>query len=409
MILWRKKTNPQANEQETRDDQLLHPTSDPNIEPAPHDDNVAVSLHLSHDLNPTESEIITDMVSIPLNQIDTNNKTMMLDRPLFPVSHIADLPPNDADTDTSATGGWLSRLTTGLAKSSIKMGQGLAGLITQKKLDAAALEKLEELLLSADLGPATTTKVINKIRDKVVDRDITDHELRQMIADEIEIILAPCARPLMIKRLENSYPFVMLICGVNGVGKTTTIGKMAKIMHDQKHHSVMMVAGDTFRAAAVEQLQIWGARAHTPVITRDIGADAAALAYESYTQAKRDGTEVMMIDTAGRLHNKTNLMAELEKIVRVLKKHDTTLPHEVILVLDGTTGQNAFAQVETFKEMVNVTGLIVTKLDGTAKGGVVVGLADRFGLPIYAVGVGEAAEDLNPFTAAGYAQAFVGL
>lgn len=171
----------------------------------------------------------------------------------------------------------------------------------------------------------------------------------------------------------------------------------------------MMVAGDTFRAAAVEQLQIWGARAHTPVMTRDIGADAAALAYESYAQAKQSSTEVMLIDTAGRLHNKTNLMAELEKIIRVLKKHDASLPHEVILVLDGTTGQNAFAQVETFKEMVNVTGLIITKLDGSAKGGVVVGLADQFGLPIYAVGVGETADDLQPFHAKGYAQALVGL
>lgn len=405
MVFWRKKTNPTATEQEMRDDRLLHPKSAPAIEPATEEDISGIGPDLTHTLAPTETEIIDQMTSLSLEPEAPANDGKYTERPLFPI--LTSATPDEADTDTTATGGWLSRLTTGLTKSSLKMTQGLSELITHKKLDQAALIALEEILLTADLGPATAKKILNRIAEKSLNRDITDHDLRKMLAFEIETILAPCARPLVIKRPENG-PFVMLVCGVNGVGKTTTIGKMAKIMHDQKHHSVMLVAGDTFRAAAVEQLQIWGTRAHTPVITRDIGADAAALAYESYAQAKRDHVEVVMIDTAGRLHNKANLMAELEKVVRVLKKHDTSLPHEVILVLDGTTGQNAFAQVETFKEMVNVTGLIVTKLDGSAKGGVIVGLADRFGLPIYAVGVGEGTEDLQPFTARGYAQALVG-
>ncbi len=408
MILWRKKTNPESNEQEKRDDRLMHPQSAPALEPVI-DDEIDIDPRMAHALNLTESEILEDISSLSFDQTNTGSPTTFYDRPLFPsISPVSNIQDTDDTDGTENNGGWLSRLATGLTKSSLKIGHGISDLITHKKLDTAALERLEEVLLFADLGPATTTKIIKKIADKTLDRDITDRELRQLLAREIEAILTPVAHPLIIKR-QTSGPFVILMCGVNGVGKTTTIGKMAKIMHDQKHHSVMMVAGDTFRAAAVEQLQIWGARAHTPVMTRDIGADAAALAYESYAQAKQSSTEVMLIDTAGRLHNKTNLMAELEKIIRVLKKHDASLPHEVILVLDGTTGQNAFAQVETFKEMVNVTGLIITKLDGSAKGGVVVGLADQFGLPIYAVGVGETADDLQPFHAKGYAQALVGL
>jgi fused signal recognition particle receptor len=280
-------------------------------------------------------------------------------------------------------------------------------LVAKRRLGADDLGLLEEILLSADVGPHATRTILDRLSPQLVNRDITAHDLRKMLAEVIADILAPCAKPLLIKRPDRG-PFTMLICGVNGAGKTTTIGKLAKIMHDQKHHRVLLAAGDTFRAAAVEQLMVWGARAHCAVVTRDIGADAAALAFEAWEEARRDRHEVLMIDTAGRLQNKTNLMQELEKIVRVLRKHDAALPHEVLLVLDGTTGQNAIAQVQTFRDMVGVTGLIVTKLDGSAKGGVVVALAHQFGLPIYAVGVGETAEDLQPFTAKGYAAALVG-
>lgn len=389
MIFWRKKNNPSVQEQQDREEKLVHRPTDPAIEP-PTDYDPQINEELAHELNETEVEVIEDLGAQPLFVPEAPGHT--------------DDDVNDADQ-----GGWLSRLASGLTKSSAKIGQGLADLMTKHKLDQTALDGLEELLITADLGPATAQKIIKSFSEsQLVGRDTTDEEIRTELAHKIADILQPCAQPLVIKKPANG-PFVILVCGVNGVGKTTTIGKLAKVMHDQKHHKVMMVAGDTFRAAAVEQLQIWGTRAHCPVVTRDIGADAAALAFEAYEQAKRDGIEVMLIDTAGRLHNKANLMAELEKIVRVLKKHDADLPHEVLLVLDGTTGQNAYAQVETFKEMVNVSGLVVTKLDGSAKGGVVVGLADKFGLPIYAVGVGEGADDLQPFTAAGYARGLLGL
>lgn len=394
MIFWRKKNNQGVQETEAREDRIIHHANDPAIEP-PTEYNVEVDERLVHELNETEIEVIEEMRDLPVGE-----------RSLF--DHLAQPREIAAAQNDPDGGGWLSRLTSGLTKSSAKIGQGLADLVTKKKLDTATLAELEELLITADLGPSTAAKVVARIADQKIDRDVSDYEVRELLAREIAEILQPSAKPLMIKRQEKG-PFVMLVCGVNGVGKTTTIGKMAKIMHDQKHHKVMMVAGDTFRAAAVEQLQIWGQRAHCPVITRDIGADAAALAFESYEEAVRENVEVVMMDTAGRLHNKTNLMEELKKIVRVMKKHGDDLPHEVLLVLDGTTGQNAFAQVETFKEMVNVTGLIVTKLDGSAKGGVVVGLADKFGLPIYAVGVGEGVDDLQPFTADGYARALLGI
>lgn len=396
-MFWRKKINQGAQAADEKSDRVIHHPSDPAIAP-PVEYDAEPDATLVHSLNETEVEVIDDLPDLPESNGDAVS--------LFgraPTVQIADEPVRDDDA-----GGWLSRLSAGLTKSTLKIGQGIADLVAKKKLDAATLSALEDILIAADLGPKTAAKIIAQIRDKSIDRDLSDMEIRMLVADEIAEILRVSAKPLVIKRPETG-PFVMLVAGVNGAGKTTTIGKMAKIMHDQKHHKVMLVAGDTFRAAAVEQLQIWGTRAHCPVITRDIGADAAALAFESYDQARRDGVEVMIVDTAGRLHNKSNLMDELKKIVRVLKKHDEILPHEVLLVLDGTTGQNAFAQVETFKNMVDVTGLIVTKLDGSAKGGVVVGLADQFGLPIYAVGVGEGVDDLQPFTAEGYARALMGV
>lgn len=400
MTFWRTKTNQAQADEQARDDRLLHHKSDPGLEPPPTETEPGIDPELAHTLNPTETEILDAMSPLPTDESDP-----ITDRPLFAPTP---LPATPEPEDDAATGGWLSRLTQGLTKSTTKLSQGLTDLVSKRHLTRDDLQTLEDILIMADVGPRAAAHIVKNIETHLVDRDVTAYDLKKLLASEITRILTPCAKPLVIKRPEKG-PFTMLVCGVNGVGKTTTIGKLAKIMHDQKHHSVMLAAGDTFRAAAVEQLQIWGERAHCPVITRDIGADAAALAYESYEQATTEGREVLMIDTAGRLHNKSNLMAELEKIVRVLKKHNAALPHETLLVLDGTTGQNAIAQVQTFKDMVNITGLIVTKLDGSAKGGVVVALAHAFALPIYAVGVGETAEDLQPFTAEGYAKALVGL
>ena len=301
---------------------------------------------------------------------------------------------------------WVSRLGMGLGKSSAKLGQDLTELFTKKKLDQETLDGLEDTLIMADLGPVTAAKIVERFAEGRFGKDIGEDEVREALAGIIADMLGPVAHPLTVAKPENG-PFVLLVCGVNGAGKTTTIGKLAHQWTGQGH-KVMIAAGDTFRAAAVEQLKVWADRAGAEFVARETGADAAAVSFEAYQRAKEAGADILMIDTAGRLHNKKNLMAELEKIIRVLKKHDETVPHATLLVLDATTGQNAHAQVETFREMTNVTGLIVTKLDGSAKGGVVVGLADRFGLPIHAVGVGEGVSDLQPFDPADFARSLVG-
>ena len=323
------------------------------------------------------------------------------------------------DEDEDEKTGWISRLSGGLSKSSQKIGQGIGDLISKKKLDHETLEALEDILITADLGPALAARLVGELEKDRFGKDITEQEIKEYLADKITTILKPCARALEMKAPEpkteganaqgKKSPRVILVCGVNGVGKTTTIGKLAHQMHFKAGKKVALGAADTFRAAAVEQLQIWAERTDSVFVSKDQGADAAAVAFESYQKSMEEGAEILMIDTAGRLHNKQHLMAELEKIIRVLKKHDENLPHEVLLVLDSTTGQNAITQVETFKSLVNVTGLIVTKLDGSAKGGVVVALAEQFGLPVYAIGVGETVEDLQPFKPEDYAKALVGL
>lgn len=292
---------------------------------------------------------------------------------------------------------WVSRLGWGLSKSSAKLGQGIADLITKKKLDQDTLEALEDALITADLGPATAAKVIEDFSKDRFGKDLDENEIRAALSASIAAILEPVAQPLGFTKPDNA-PFVVLVCGVNGAGKTTTIGKIAHNLHKDGKR-VAIAAGDTFRAAAVEQLKVWAERTQSIFIAKDTGADAAAVAFEAYEQAKAQNVDVLLIDTAGRLHNKSNLMDELEKIIRVLKKHEADIPHATLLVLDSTTGQNAHAQVETFREIVNVTGLVVTKLDGSAKGGVVVGLADRFKMPIHLIGVGEGIDDLQPFSA----------
>jgi fused signal recognition particle receptor len=301
--------------------------------------------------------------------------------------------------------GWFKRLKAGLSKSSGKIASGLSAL-AGRKLDDALIEEIEELLITADLGPAPAAKLAAGLAKGRFDKTVTGEELREALATDIAAMLEPVAKPLVLDPARR--PHVVLIVGVNGSGKTTTIGKLARQYRDQGK-SVMLAAGDTFRAAAVEQLQIWGERTGCPVVAGKQGADAAGLAYEALEKARGQGMDVLLIDTAGRLHNKAGLMAELEKIIRVIRKQDEAAPHDCVLVLDATTGQNALAQVQTFKDLVDITGLIVTKLDGTARGGVLVALADRFGLPVHAVGVGEQAEDMRPFTAQDFANGLLGI
>lgn len=302
--------------------------------------------------------------------------------------------------------GWLSRLVSGLSKSSNKLVSGISDIFTKRKLDDAALTELEDLLLATDLGTATAMRLTGDLAKTRFGKDITPEEVRTTFANDIAKVLEPVALPLAIDPTQK--PFVILMVGVNGAGKTTTIGKLAQ-QFKRDGLKVSLAAGDTFRAAAVEQLKIWGARVGVPVIARDAGADAAGLAFEAVQEAKKRGDDVLLVDTAGRLQNRDELMAELRKIARALAKVDASAPHATLLVLDSTVGQNAHSQVDVFKSIVGVTGLVMTKLDGTAKGGVVVALAEKFKLPVHYIGVGEGADDLRPFTSHSFARSLMGL
>ena len=302
--------------------------------------------------------------------------------------------------------GWFARLRSGLARSSAKLSEGNGGIFARRRLDNDALGELEDLLIAADMGTGIAGEVTARLRRTRFNQEVAPEEIRAALADEVAKSLSLVDRPLKLDPALK--PMVVLVVGVNGSGKTTTIGKLAKQYRDQGLR-VVMAAGDTFRAAAVEQLKIWGERTGAPVMARETGADAAGLAFDAFAEAKRQGADVLLIDTAGRLHNKADLMAELQKIVRVLKKVDAKLPHAVLLVLDATVGQNAHAQDETFRDRIGVTGIVMTKLDGTAKGGVLVSLAEKYGIPVHYIGVGESADDLRPFEARAYARGLVGL
>ena len=302
--------------------------------------------------------------------------------------------------------GFFGRLKAGLSRSSTRLTQGITGIFTGRKLDQAMLDELEELLIAADLGPATAATVVKEFGRTRFGKDITETEVREALAEEITKILAPVASPLTIDPARK--PHVVLVVGVNGTGKTTTIGKLAKQMLDEGR-SVMLCAGDTFRAAAIDQLKVWGERTGADVIAREPGANAAGLVYDALAEAKAKGADVLVIDTAGRLHNKADLMAELDKVIRVIRKLDPEAPHSTLLTIDATTGQNAHAQVEIFQKTAPVTGLVVTKLDGSARGGVLVALADRFKMPVNAIGVGESVEDLRPFDPKDFARGLMGL
>ena len=298
--------------------------------------------------------------------------------------------------------GWFQRLKEGLTKTSSQLSQGIVSVFTKRKLDADTLQELEDLLIQADLGVETAMRITAALAKGRHDKEISPEEVRAVLAAEVERTLAPVAKPLRIEG--DSAPHVILVVGVNGTCKTTTIGKIAHSLAAEGK-TVTLAAGDTFRAAAIDQLKIWGERAGAEVVARQPGADSAGLAYDALQRARENKSDVLLIDTAGRLQNKQALMGELEKVIRVLRKIDPSAPHQVLLVLDATTGQNALNQVEIFKDKAGVTGLVMTKLDGTARGGILVAISAKFGLPVHAIGVGEGVEDLAAFEAAEFARA----
>lgn len=308
-------------------------------------------------------------------------------------------------SDSEPKQSWWKRLSGGLKRTSSALGTAITDLVTKRKLDAASIEDLEGALIRADLGVDLAMRISDKLGAGRYEKGIAPEEVQALLADEIESVLAPVAKPLSI---EGAKPFVILVTGVNGSGKTTTIGKLAARFRAEGK-SVMLAAGDTFRAAAIDQLKIWGGRTGATVIARAPGSDAASLAFDAVTEAKTEDFDVVLIDTAGRLQNRTELMGELEKMVRVIRKVDAGAPHAVLLVLDATVGQNALSQVEVFQKTAGVTGLVMTKLDGTARGGILVAIAQKFALPVHFIGVGEQVDDLSPFAARDFARAIAGL
>ena len=321
---------------------------------------------------------------------------------------VAEAPPApEPEPEAEQKGGWFARLKAGLSRSTTRLTDAITTVFRRRRLDEEALEELEETLIAADLGVPAARRIVDGFRKTRFGKEVTDEEVKAALADAIAEILAPVAQPLVIE--PGRAPHVVLVVGVNGTGKTTTIAKLGQ-QYRRQGLKVMFAAGDTFRAAAVEQLQIWGERTGCPVVApAKMGADAAGLAHDALARARAEGMDVLLVDTAGRLHNKAALMEELRKVIRVIRRLDETAPHSVLLTLDATTGQNALSQVKVFREMVEVDGLAVTKLDGSAKGGVVVALAQEFGLPVHFVGVGEKADDLRPFAARDYARGLVGL
>lgn len=307
-----------------------------------------------------------------------------------------------APVEPAPRAGWFQRLKSGLSKTSSRLSEGINSIFNKRKLDAATLDDLEDLLIQADLGVETATAITDAIGKGRFEKGISADEVKAILGAEVEKVLAPVAKPLDLKT--GRRPHVVLVVGVNGTGKTTTIGKLAaKLRNDGL--KVMLAAGDTFRAAAIDQLKIWGERTGAPVIARSVGSDSSGLAFDALKQAQSDGVDVLLLDTAGRLQNKQGLMDELEKVIRVLRKLDPEAPHDCVLVLDATTGQNALSQVEVFREKAGVTGLVMTKLDGTARGGILVAIAAKHKIPVHAIGVGEGVDDLQPFDPREFARA----
>ncbi|WP_421952781.1 signal recognition particle-docking protein FtsY [Pelagibacterium sp.] len=361
-------------------------------------------LERGHPNPPAHEPPTPDDVTDPLDRPDTIEDKIASD-PEEPAANEPEPAPAPVQDEPAEPRNWLQRLGAGLKRSSDNLTSSIGAIFTKRKLDEATLQDLEDTLIAADLGIDTAMAITEKLRADKFDKDVSTEDVRAVLAAEVEATLGPVAVPLTIDGTKN--PFVILMVGVNGSGKTTTIGKLtAKLKAEGK--SVLLAAGDTFRAAAVEQLQVWGQRNDVEVMTRPTGADASGLAFDAVAKAQDTGTDVVIIDTAGRLQNRTELMDELEKIIRVIKKRDPDAPHATLLTLDATTGQNALNQVEIFGQKAGVTGLVMTKLDGTARGGILVAIARKFGLPIHFIGVGESIGDLEPFRATDFARAIAG-
>mgnify|MGYP000362664872 CR=1 FL=1 len=386
-------------------------------------DKVSPAETASSDIAEDGPELDVEMEVRPVASLNDPFRPTPLDAAL---GHLADVPPptpvtidEPVSTDLGAVpeleaglepeapkSSWFQRLKKGLSKSSSSLTDGISSIFTKRKLDAAMLEELEDILIQADLGVDTAMAITDRLSDGRYDKEISPEEVRAVLSEEVEKVLEPVAKPLDLNT--GKKPHVVLMVGVNGTGKTTTIGKLSQKLHSEGR-KVMLAAGDTFRAAAVEQLKIWGERTGAEVVARDTGADAAGLAFDAMKEAKEKQVDVLLIDTAGRLQNKAELMDELEKVIRVIKKHDPSAPHTVLLTLDATTGQNALNQVEIFGKVAGVTGLVMTKLDGTARGGILVAIAAKHGLPVHFIGVGEGVADLEPFSARDFASAIAGL
>lgn len=322
--------------------------------------------------------------------------------PAAPPAEVAAAPEPDEKPAAKSGGGWMDRLKRGLGKTSSRLSDGITGLFTKRKLSQDTLTDLEDLLIEADLGLDTSERIIDALGKGRYEKGIAAEDVRSVLKTEVARVLEPVAKPLVVDSAHK--PHVILVVGVNGTGKTTTIGKLAAHFR-REGKKVMLAAGDTFRAAAIDQLKIWGERTGSPVVARDVGSDAAGLVYDALSDARAAGADVLLVDSAGRLQNKEGLMDELAKIIRVMRKIDETAPHDVLLVLDATTGQNAMSQVEVFGKRAGVTGLVMTKLDGTARGGILVAISAKHGLPVHAIGVGEGIDDLQPFEASGFAEA----
>lgn len=312
---------------------------------------------------------------------------------------------SDTETPPEKKKKFFTRMKEGLSRSTRAMSGGVTGIFTKRKLDAETLQELEDLLITSDLGLAASIEITKAVAKDRYNKEVSPQEVRQILSTEIAKTLTAVEKPF--KTDDAKRPNIVLVVGVNGAGKTTTIGKLAAKTRGEGK-SVMLAAGDTFRAAAIEQLGVWGERVGAPVVKTKVGGDAAGLAFEAVERATAEGTDLLFIDTAGRLQNKTDLMAELEKVIRVIRKLDDTAPHQTLLVLDATTGQNALNQVEVFQKVAGVTGLVMTKLDGTARGGILVAIAHKFGLPVHMIGVGESVDDLQDFSAESFAKAITG-
>jgi fused signal recognition particle receptor len=401
------RSQDKSKDNEPKAEQPVTEPVSPAVEPAPEPAEAPVAPPAA--MPDIAAPLLIPEPEVPLDEVPDDKP--QADEPATPAPAIGALPAQEIFTPPPPAApapklSWWKRLSQGLGRTASQLGSGITAIFTTRKLDADTLQDLEDVLIQADLGVEVSARIVAAIGKDRFDKSVSPEEVKSALAAEVEKVLAPVALPLVIDSAKK--PFVILMVGVNGSGKTTTIGKLAaKFRAEGK--SVTLAAGDTFRAAAIEQLKIWSERTGAGFVARGQGADAAGLAFDALTEAKAAGTDVLLVDTAGRLQNKQGLMDELAKIVRVIKKVDESAPHAAVLVLDATVGQNALSQVEAFRQIAGITGLVMTKLDGTARGGILVALAEKFGLPVHFIGVGEGIDDLEPFAARDFSRAIAGL